>query len=188
MVDVPEPPHHHHHKTGLPWFDLIMPLAVLAISIASLLTALDSGNLDKGRIVLSLTLSNVGTGPARIAWLHITDAQGNDALAASIEKQVDKLLSPNQLDPGKANLQSAFQSTQIEATLMRSGEDRPVWKWPRPTANPAAIAEWEKLNTARFHLRASACYCSIFDECRITEFGTSRPEPVASCDQPQPRP
>ena len=40
----------------------------------------------------------------------------------------------------------------------------------------------EKLNVTRFHLHASACYCSIFNECKVTEFGESRPKPVASCD------
>jgi hypothetical protein len=44
MIEVPEAPHHHHHKTGVPWFDLIVPVAVLCISVASLLTSLQSEN------------------------------------------------------------------------------------------------------------------------------------------------
>ena len=42
MVEAPELPHHHAHKTGLPWFDLVVPIAVLCISVASLLTSLQS--------------------------------------------------------------------------------------------------------------------------------------------------
>lgn len=108
MIEAPEAPHHHHHKTGLPWFDLIVPVAVLCISVASLLTSLqseksmhalveqntrlvsaqstpllmlDTGNLDdNGKAVLSMTISNVGTGPAQIAWFRVVDAQGQDFL------------------------------------------------------------------------------------------------------------
>ncbi len=202
MVDAPEPPHHHHHKTGLPWFDLIMPLAVLAISLASLLTALqsehsmgalveqnrrlvsaqstpllmlDSGNEDGGKRVLSLTISNVGTGPAQIAWFRAADSQGNDLSSSGLRDRLDKI------DPNAEVL-----SQQVATTLIRSGDQRLVFKWPRPTGNSTAIVEWDRLDEARRHLHASACYCSIFDECRVTEFSTSRPKPVASCDQAHP--
>ena len=41
MIETPEPPH-QHHKTGVRWFDLIMPLAVLCISFGALLNSLQS--------------------------------------------------------------------------------------------------------------------------------------------------
>jgi hypothetical protein len=198
MIEVPEPPHHHHHKTGLPWFDLIVPVAVLCISIASLLTSLqseksmhalveqntrlvsaqstpllmlDTGNLDgSGKPAISLTLSNVGTGPAQVAWFRVVDHEGNDYSGGALYKRVAKL------EPG-----AHFTSQQISRTLMRSGDDRSVFSWPKPVG-ASALAEWEKLNKTRFDLRASACYCSLFDECRITEFGDSHPKPVSSCE------
>ena len=196
MIEAPEAPHHHHHKTGLPWFDLMVPIAVLCISIASLLTSLqseksmhalveqntrlvdaqstpllmlDTGNFEDGKPVLTMSISNVGTGPARIAWIRIVDDQG-----FSYGDLYDRV---SKLDPG-----AAFTSQQISGTLMRSGEDRSVFKWPKPIDNEPALAEWTKLNTTRFHLHESACYCSMFDECKITEFGDSRPRPVTSCE------
>ncbi len=198
MVEAPEPPHHHHAKTGLPWFDLIVPVAVLCISVASLLTSLqseksmhalveqntrlvsaqstpllmlDTSNVEGGKPIIGMTLSNVGTGPARIVWFHVKDVQGNNYANGAYYDRVQKWDS-----------HMPFFSQQISATLMRSGDDRFVFKWPKPAANSPALPEWEKLNTTRFQLLASACYCSIFDECRITEFGNSRPKPVASCD------
>jgi hypothetical protein len=203
MVEAPEPPHQHHHKTGLPWFDLIVPVAVLCISVASLLTSLqseksmhalveqnrrlvdaqstpllmlDSGNVDaNGKAALTLTISNVGTGPAQIAWLHVVDPQGNDDTGGTLYERVAKL------DPG-----ASFLSEQISGTLVRGGDERKVFKWPKPADSSPSRAAWDKLNTTRFHLRASACYCSIFDECKITEFGRSHPKPVASCDEASP--
>ena len=201
MIEAPEPPHHHHHKTGIPWFDLVMPLAVLAISLASLLTSLqsersmhalveqnrrlvsaqstpllmtDTGNWNSGQPILTFTVSNVGTGPARIAWFRLSDPQGVDYSGGALTDRVDKLSQkPSQ----------EVSSQPIAGTLMRSGDQRTVWSWPRPIGTPAALAEWEKLNHDRAYLRARACYCSIFDECRITEFGESRPKPVSSCTQ-----
>ena len=198
MVEAPEPPHHHHH-TGLPWFDFIVPIAVLCISIASLLTSLqseksmhalveqnsrlvsaqstpllmlDTGNLEDGKPILTMTLRNVGTGPARIAWFHVTDAQ---CVSYSNGTFYGRLMK---LDP-----HLTFISEQISSTLMRSGDERMVFKWPKPLNSAPALAEWETLNsTTRFQLHSSACYCSIFDECWTTEFGESRPKPVANCE------
>ena len=199
MVEAPETPHQHHHKTGLPWFDFIVPVAVLFISVASLLTSLqseksmhalveenrrlvsaqstpllmlDTGNLDAGKPVITMTISNVGTGPAQIAWFRVADAQGNDYSGSALYERIAKV------DPG-----AKFISEQISATLMRSGDQRSVFKFPKPPENAPAFTAWETLNKTRFQLRASACYCSIFDECRITEFGASHPRPVATCDE-----
>lgn len=197
MIEAPESPHHHHHKTGLPWFDLMVPVAVVCISIASLLTSLqseksmhalveqntrlvsaqstpllmlDTANLDdKDKPVISLTIGNVGTGPARIDWFHVVDDQGN-SYSNGFYDRVRKL-----------GEHLPFTSQQISGTLMRSGEVRSVFGWPMPVHNKPALAEWDKLQTTRFHLHATACYCSIFDECKITEFGDSRPKPVSSC-------
>jgi len=199
MIEVPEPPHQHHAKTGLPWFDLVMPLAILCISVASLLTSLqseksmhalveqntrlvsaqstpllmlDTGNADdSGKAVISMTLSNVGTGPAQIAWFRVLDPDGTDYRGGALEERISKL------DPGVA-----ISSQQISGTLMRSGAERSVFRWPKPVG-AVALAEWEKLNKTRFGLHASACYCSIFDECKITKFDESHPKPVPSCSE-----
>ena len=204
MVEAPEPPHHHHHATGIPWFDFIIPIAVLCISIASLLTSLqseksmhalveqntrlvdaqstpilmlDSANQsDDGKSVISMTLSNVGTGPAQIAWFHLTDKAGASYTGESLYTRVATL------DPT-----ASFTSEQISSSFLRSGDKRSVFAWPRPASTSAAFPAWHELNDTRFHLNASACYCSLFDECRITHFGDDRPKPVPNCQNPEPK-
>ncbi len=204
MIEAPEAPHHHHHKTGLPWFDLIVPVAVLCISVASLLTALqseksmhalveqntrlveaqstpllmvDTANLSDGKMVLSMMLRNVGTGPAQIAWFRVRDDQGTDYSGGTLYERVKKM------DPN-----AWFESQQISATFLRTGDERIVFKWPKPAAASAALGAWTTMNTTRFGLRAKACYCSIFDECRVTEFGDSRPRVVSSCEAERSKP
>ncbi len=198
MIEAAEPPHHHHHKTGIPWFDFLVPVAVVCVSIASLLTSLHSersmealveqnrrlveaqstplptyetGNVSGGKAIIDMKLHNVGTGPAQIFWFRAFDDQGVDFTGHAIEERVSKL------DP-----KSQFLTQPINSTLLKSGDEALILQWPKPT-NPAALAEWEKLNHARRYLHLSACYCSIFDECRITDFTTNRPKPVQSCEQ-----
>jgi hypothetical protein len=202
MVDPPEVPHHHHHATGIRWLDIVMPIAVLCISVASLLAALqseksmhalveqnerlvsaqstpllmlDTGNIDEksGKPALSMTLSNVGTGPAEIRWFRVVDGAGQDYTGGPFYSRVQSKYGA-----------LSFFSTVISGTLMRSGDSRLVWSWPRPDGHPEAMTEWNDLDkTTRWHLQASACYCSIFEECRVTHFGDSRPERVASCEE-----
>ena len=199
MIEAPEPPHSHHHKTGLPRFDLIVPIAVLCISVASLLTSLqseksmhalveenrrlvsaqstpllmlDSGNLDDGKPVLTMTLSNVGTGPARIGWFRLVDDQGVSYAGGFYDRLA------------KQDSKVSFISEQISGMPMRTGNSRSVFKWPKPADGSALLADWKKLETARFQLHGSACYCSIFDECKVTDFVSAQPKAVASCDEP----
>jgi hypothetical protein len=42
-------------------------------------------------------------------------------------------------------------------------------------------ALWDKLNTARFELRFRACYCSVFDECWMSDLATVSPQRVEHC-------
>lgn len=199
MVEPAEPPHHHHHATGLRWFDLLVPIAVIAVSIASLLTSLhsersmealveqnrrlvdaqstplltyDSGNERNGKDVITLTLSNVGTGPAYIVWFKATDAQGADDTGGALTTRAMRL---------GADIKPMSQI--VNNTLLRSGDHRTIFELSKPTGDAAASAFWNKLNNDRFHLRVSACYCSMFNECRITDFQSLQTKPVTSCKQ-----
>ena len=198
MNEAPEAPPHHHEKTGLPWFDLAVPIAVVIISVASLLTSLqsersmhalvdqnrrlveaqstpmlmlDSSNLDEqGKSAISFTLSDVGTGPGQVAWFHLTDDKGVEYTGGALYNRV------RALDP-----HADFQSQQVTGSFLRPGGQRVVFKWPRPAEGSAELTSWKALNVARFGLHGSACYCSMFDECRVTDFGTSKPKEVKTC-------
>ena len=196
MVEAPEVPHHHHAKTGLPWFDLMIPLAVVAIGVASLLTSslqseksmhalvdenrrlveaqstpllmLDSSNLnDDGKPALKFKLMNVGTGPAQVRWFHLKDDQGLSYTGGTLYERVAKIDS-----------HASFLSQQVSGSFIRSGDFRLVFEWPKPADGSPTRAGWEALNTTRFGLHASACYCSVFNECRV--YGLQREETKSS--------
>jgi hypothetical protein len=62
-------------------------------------------------------------------------------------------------------------------TVLRAGESMLFVGLPRE-GNEAL---WEKLNTVRFQLKYKACYCSVFDECWVSDLVTMSPEPVEHC-------
>jgi hypothetical protein len=69
----------------------------------------------------------------------------------------------------------------IAPSMMPAGEHRKLLSWRRPVASPWLEA-WEKLNKERFGLKVEACYCSLFDECWLTNASADVPRPVATCE------
>ena len=94
-------PHVHHHRTGIPWYDMALPVAALFVSLISIFIAWHHGKVMKElvhenrRIVaaeslpyldiyasdlandqrtptLRLTVQNEGVGPARVAEVVMT--------------------------------------------------------------------------------------------------------------------
>jgi hypothetical protein len=94
-------PHVHHHKTGIPWYDMALPVAALFVSLVSIFIAWHHGRVmqelvhENDRIVqaeslpyldiytsdlaedlktptLRLTVQNQGVGPARLAEVVLT--------------------------------------------------------------------------------------------------------------------
>ena len=136
------------------------------------LLMLDTSNLnDQGKPAIGFTLSNVGTGPAQIAWFHLTDDQGKNYADGTLYDQVQKM------DP-----HASFMSQRITGSFLRSGDKRNVFEWPKPADGSPALETWQRLNSTRLKLHGRACYCSMFNECRVTEFGEKQPVTVASCE------
>ena len=52
----------------------------------------------------------------------------------------------------------------------------------KAAAGPALYAA---LNAAREDIRVQACYCSVLNDCWVTDFGPERPHPVAACRAPE---
>lgn len=134
------------------------------------LLAFETGNEDDDHPVISFDISNDGTGPAVIKWFRMVDAAGTDYSGSALTRRVI------QVQPGGQE-----SSEEISATLMRSGENRSIFRWPKPVGNDAATVQWKELDRIRSQLHPSACYCSMFDECWITAFDGGVPQPVRTC-------
>lgn len=190
--------HSHAHHTGLPWLDLIIAGSAIFISIISLIISIqhghtmeklvaanekqveastlpilhfDTGNrlsLSANENIIHFDLSNGGTGPAIIEWFRIkwngepTNGRGDllDRCCGRQQRPVPVLRS----DASGLTLPAGQSLTTF---LLRATD-----------ADPAL---YQLLNQARPKIEAEACYCSVLDQCWITDF-KSRPRMVKACE------
>ncbi len=195
--------HHDSHGGGRRWFDISMAVAVLLVSSGSLYVALhtghtmealvhanerlvraqstpvlqyDHGNVtDEGKAQLEFTITNVGTGPARIVWFEVGSASGR---FSNIGQWV--------ISTGDGPIR--FTSASINQIVLAQNEKRQMFAWERP-ADEAGRIRWELIDRERFKTKVKACYCSVFDQCWQSNLEADIPKEVPSCerkDGPQP--
>ena len=212
MIEAPEAPHPPHthkdgHKAGGPrWFDVLITLTLVIISIGSLYVSVHTGEtmeklveqnerlvrasstpllqfshgnavLDEAtqmtRPALIFSVENVGSGPARVVWFEVRH-EGEplsriDALGAALQPA--------------GSLSMTTVTAPVADTLMTAGEDRRILLWERPPESDAVgLQTWQRLNDARWNLEVEVCYCSLFDECWISQAKADVPQHVAACD------
>lgn len=124
---------------------------------------------DSGLAYLSLT--NEGVGPAKIEYLQFL-YEGSPVTSFSD-------LMHRCCDTGKKGHTSFVLKMHLVAgAVMRPGDDARVME----ISSPIEDAELkQKLQSALYHLKYSACYCSIFDECWISNLQDLHPQKVKAC-------
>lgn len=197
MIDEPEGPHPHHGGTGIKWLDLALALSVLALSVASLITAQHTGhtmerlvtensrlvranatpilqfgtsNVVNGERTLQLDVSNVGTGTARVIWFELAK---NGVPMRGPRAMIG--YNPKAAD-GDYILQSPVGGSYIPA-----GDSRAVMSWKLPRV-AASLAAWTAFDNARYGIVPTACFCSVLDECWTSHLQADVPVPVKACD------
>lgn len=193
---TPEHEVHHHqaHRTGHRLLDLAVPVSALLISVISLIIGIHHGRTmqemaqansrlvqanswpllqyatgnanDNGEAEISMKVVNSGVGPAKLMSLELF--QGEQLLRTPRD-----LISA--LDP--SNPKPTMSLGLTLPTVLRAGTDMLIVGMKR--AGNEAV--WDTLNKERFHIRFRACYCSVFDECWVSDLLTVSPQPVAQC-------
>lgn len=126
-----------------------------------------------GKRRLSLIVKNGGVGPALIGWFVLRYkgvAYGKPeallhaccGVAASSDQQTGLIYS---------NLTNTILAARDSTDFLTLS----------PAADPMLVAA---LGAARHDLRSQACYCSVLNDCWVTDFGPERPRPVAACQVP----
>lgn len=205
VIDEVEAPHAHGGQTGIKWLDLSLAVAVLVLSGASLLTAQHTGHTmerlvaENSRLVraqatpvlqlltgnvadggrgreLSLTMSNVGTGTARVIWFELSRD-------GRIRRDVNDLIDY----APKASEQDYVPTQPVGGTYFPADEARSFVKWPFP-AGAMSRAKWDAFDRDRQQglIKGKACFCSVLGECWTSELRADTPQPVGSC-QPKGR-
>lgn len=198
-MDTPETPHAHPKHTGSRWLDTLLALTALVISGISIAVAvhhghtmeklveaqswpfveLENSNVAEGRQAVTLALRNAGSGPARIETFSVR-YQGRPVTTWP------DLIRACCSTPAAADPEALLRETDGQITtgvpvgrVLLPGDRQLVLGMPRSAANESV---WRRLNDERFRLQTRACYCSVFDECYVTDFDrTRKPEHVESC-------
>jgi hypothetical protein len=197
--------HGHHHASGVPWLDIVIGISVIFISVLSLVVSIkhgktmekmveqnqklvaantlplltfSSGNVDSSteKMRIDLTLTNGGVGPAIIDKFELiykgVNYKGTVALfkACCAEAMKTKI--------GNHDSENRVMDNNITGLILTPHEKIDVITVDFNEKDPRLFQAFDQV---RHEIHATACYCSVLDECWQTHFDHKRPEPVASC-------
>jgi hypothetical protein len=189
--------HSHAHHTGLPWIDLILAGSAIFISIVSLIVSIHhgrtmeklvaanekqveastlpilrftTGNVAGNVNAVHFDLTNGGTGPAIIDWFRI---KWSDQPTSGPRDLLGRCCS------GQTQRTVPVWQSVASGTTLPAGQSQTIFQIRAADAEPDL---YHFLDTeARFKIEAEGCYCSVLDECWITDFKV-RPRSVKTCE------
>ncbi len=155
---------------------------------------------DSGDLVINLGVHNAGVGPAKIESFEVfwqgQPVRDNVELLQRCcglnpkSLQTDKSVTLNGASEEavaaarEANRSSiATDRIGTAATGVMEAHQQSSFLVLPLTAKTAPV--WAKLNAARFQVETRACYCSVFDECWVSNLRTLRPAEAKSCPTPK---
>jgi hypothetical protein len=187
-------------KTGHRWMDIAAATGALIISVVSLWVAITNGHTNKQLVaanswpflqmtsgnsdeqrnpIISLAVQNAGVGPAKVETFEVF--WGDKPMKSSRELlRACCSYPPNRSAPDMERDSLYIGSNRLAANVIRPGDSIKVLLLPLPALQDDA-AVWHRFDTARFKLRFRACYCSVFDECWVSDLVGLAPKPVRAC-------
>ena len=191
-MDGPEP-----RKAGIRWLDIVVSCSALFISAVSIFMTyqtsnsmerlvrasswpfvqLGSGNTtDDGQPVLIFSVSNAGTGPARITSFDFL-VDGRAVRQENLFMNIVRGCCAADLDAFAKDapdnpwpLIGDVMTSPVAPGLIPPENDKIAMSWARTPRNETL---WRAVDQARQAGRITmrACFCSAFDECWISETG-----------------
>ena len=191
---------HEPPRTGIKWLDVALALAILFISISSLIVAIvhsktlermadanvklveanswpflaySTGFEEGGKPDINMSVENNGVGPAKIESFVVTWNKIPQRNAAVFLKACCGY---------EHHIGDGLQFSVVQGQVLRAGARLSFLELPR---NAETATAWDRLKADRVStkLDVNICYCSVFDECwggDITEF-TLHPKRVGKC-------
>jgi hypothetical protein len=206
MSFVPEDGHDHAHGhgTGVKWLDIMVGLSAMFISIVSLVVSIQHGRTMEEMVdqnermvtantlpllqlfgsdyddsanapLYSYNLKNTGVGPAVIDWFDVRykhESYGDPG----------KFLHACCMAPGStAHVPDGIFYSNVSGTVLPARETTKLLV----VTGKAPADFMSRLAQAKNDIDIRACYCSVMEQCWITDFGRVRPTHVASCPVPK---
>jgi len=199
---IPEQNQEGVHKTGNRWIAISAAGCALVVSITSLFVAMRHGqsmermaeanarlveanswpllqryqsDVDAAREhVFTLNIANFGVGPAKVESLEIF-WQGNPV---HNPRELAELCCLHSTDAAREH---TLETSGVMGTVLRASEVRHVIEFPEDTHDSALT---DRLHAALRGIVMRACYCSVFDECWVSDLRTLHPPGVKQCPVP----
>lgn len=206
VIETPEPPHPPHAHKGPRWFDVLITLTLVIISMGSLYVSIHTGETmeklvkQNERLVRasSTPLLQFNHGNAKFDEATKTNRSALTFSVANVgagparivwfearykDKSLPTFGALGDIVKPQGALTMTMLSTPIASTLMTAGEERDIFVWNKPPdIDLIGVETWKRVDAARWELEVEVCYCSLFDECWTTYAKADVPKPVARCD------
>jgi hypothetical protein len=198
---TPEDAHAEIAKTGHRWIDISVAGCALVVSVTSLFVAIRHGHSMERMAEANAQLvqanswpllqrfqSDVGPGGARVFSLDIANSGVGPAKVESLEVawKGQPVKTPQQLlqlccEQG-AGERSGIESSGLMGFVLRAGEVREMIEFAEDPAHEGLL---QRLTISLKDITWRACYCSVFDECWVSDLHTLHPEAVKQCPVPK---
>jgi hypothetical protein len=199
---TPEQSHDEVPKTGHRWIDLSAAACALVVSITSLFVAVRHGRsmermaVENGRLVqanswpllqryhsdgppqgprvFSIVVVNNGVGPAKVESVEVS-------------WKGQPVRNPRELEElccqaGHTSTPPPVQTSSLMGTVLRAGESRNILTFPEDGEHEKLT---QGLQISLDDITWKACYCSVFDECWVSDLRTMDPPSVRECPVPR---
>ena len=207
MSQHSEPPIHtgpdevsaHPRHTGTRWFDLVLALSAIFISAVSLAVAIEHGRTERDLVAASswpflrgvlsndggeapgegsvvIGISNGGVGPAKVESFEVFYR------GAPMRSGLELLrhccgLGATAKDEAR-QLPNSYRYATTDHSVIRPGEIFATFAVPRGSE------VGDKLAAALPDITVRGCYCSILDQCVMSDLTSTRTKPVKACPEP----
>lgn len=200
-------------KTGHGWVDLSAAVCALIISVSSLWVTIRHGHTMErmadanARLVsansypllqqfqsnavdlrspsytgdlhvASLNVANGGVGPAKVETLEVF---WNDRPVRTALELLQACCATSE-DASLFSHPNWLVTSDLQGTMLRAGEVSRLLLMIDRDGESAALAA--RFVAAYPKVKMRACYCSVFDECWLSNLETLHPQSVASCPKP----
>jgi hypothetical protein len=194
-METPEVEHQHRHHTGRPWLDLVLGISAVSISFISLFLAIANGramerlvqsnswpfvqmgtsNVDPdGAPHVRFDIANKGVGPARIETLEVTyNGTPINKPRALLDSMLGRVTAPSH---PHIILSSVVRNVLAAKEHITFFDVKP---------EDLSAEDYAAIDVGLQKLEFLACYCSVFDECWMTDSRKRQPEKVKQCPASQ---
>jgi len=192
--------HVHPHKTGHSRLDLVIALSAIFISAVSLVVAIEHGRTERDlvaanswpflRQVISnsynggkdvvIGVSNGGVGPAKLHSLEVSfDGRPVSSALDLLRKCCALRSTPNDI---RRQLPNGLTLSVADESVLRPGEEDKVVVVHRNAIAPDVPARFAA-SLPKIGFRA--CYCSVLDECWVSDLRSTSTQRVRECRRPE---